>query len=52
LAGVPVRTSWLEDEVLAYVRRGRLDRAALCLPRCNRERLLALLRGAGATHAL
>jgi S-adenosylmethionine-dependent methyltransferase len=52
LEGVPVRASWLEDEVLAYIRRGRLDRAALGLPSCNRERLLALLRGAGATHAL
>jgi S-adenosylmethionine-dependent methyltransferase len=52
LEGVPVRTSWLEDEVLAYIRRGRLDRAALCLPRCNQERLLTLLRGARATHVL
>ncbi len=52
LEGVPVRVSWLEDETLAYIRRGRLDRAALCLPRCNRERLLALLRSAGATHVL
>ena len=52
LEGVPVRVSWLEDETLAYIRRGRLDRAALCLPRCDRDRLLALLRGARATQAL
>ena len=52
LEGMPVRISWLEEEMLAYIRRGRLDRAALCLPRCDQERLLALLRGAGATHAL
>jgi ubiquinone/menaquinone biosynthesis C-methylase UbiE len=52
LEGMPVRVSWLEEETLAYIRRGRLDRAALCLPRCDRDRLLALLRGAGATNAL
>ena len=52
LEGTPVRVSWLEEETLAYIRRGRLDRAALCLPRCDQERLLALLRGAGATNAL
>lgn len=43
--GVPVRASWLEEEVLAYIRRGRLDRAAECLPHCDRARLLTLLRG-------
>lgn len=43
--GEAVRTSWLEEETLAYVRRGRLERAAMCLPFCNRDRLLALLRG-------
>ena len=52
LEGMPVRVSWLAEETLAYIRRGRLDRAALCLPRCDRGRLLALLRDAGATNAL
>ena len=52
LGGVPVRVSWLEEETLAYVRRGRLDRAARCLPHCDRDRLLALLRGAQATGVL
>ena len=52
LGGMPVRVSWLEEEMLAYIRRGRLDRAALCLPRCDRGRLLALLRNDGATNAL
>jgi hypothetical protein len=52
LEGMPVRVSWLEEETLAYVRRGRLDRAALCLPHCDQERLLALLRGVGATQVL
>jgi S-adenosylmethionine-dependent methyltransferase len=47
--GVPVNVSWLEEEVLAYIRRGRLDRAALCLPYCDQERLLALLRGGQPT---
>ncbi len=45
LHGVPVRASWLEEEMLSYIRRGRLDRAALCLPHCDQARLLALLRG-------
>ena len=45
LEGAPVKASWLEEEALAYIRRGRLDRAALCLPQCDRERLLALLHG-------
>jgi len=52
LEGMPVCTSWLEEEMLAYIRRGRLDRAALCLPRCDQGRLLALLRAAGATNVL
>lgn len=45
LDGVPVPISWLEEETLAYVRRGRLERAAQCLPYCDQNRLLALLRG-------
>jgi ubiquinone/menaquinone biosynthesis C-methylase UbiE len=40
----PVCASWLEEETLAYIRRGRLERAAQCLPYCNHDRLLALLR--------
>ncbi|MFQ5594798.1 MAG: methyltransferase domain-containing protein [Anaerolineae bacterium] len=52
LAGVPVRVSWLEEEVLAYIRRGRLDRAARCLRRCDHGRLLALLRGGRTTSVL
>lgn len=52
LAGVPVRVSWLEEEMLAYIRRGRLDRAALCLSHCDHGRLLALLRGAQAMGVL
>ncbi|GAB4531399.1 MAG: hypothetical protein Kow0063_10620 [Anaerolineae bacterium] len=44
LDGTPVVVSWLEEETLAYIRRGRLERAALCLPHCDRDRLLALLR--------
>ncbi len=52
LDGVSVHASTLEEETLAYIRRGRLDRAALCLPRCDHGRLVALLRGARATHVL
>jgi ubiquinone/menaquinone biosynthesis C-methylase UbiE len=52
LEGVAVRASWLEEETLAYIRRGRLERAAECLPHCDRGRLLALLRGERATDVL
>lgn len=52
LEGVAARVSWLEEETLAYIRRGRLERAAQCLPHCNRERLLALLRGEQALGVL
>ncbi len=44
LDGTPVRVSWLEEDTLAYIRRGRPERAALCLPHCDRDRMLALLR--------
>lgn len=44
LDGVPVPVAWLEEEALAYVRHGRLERTALCLPYCDRDRLLSLLR--------
>jgi S-adenosylmethionine-dependent methyltransferase len=52
LEGVQVRAAWLEEETLAYIRRGRLDRAALMLPRCDHARLLALLRGEVKTPVL
>lgn len=45
LDGVQVCVSWLEEETLAYIRRGRLERAAQTLPYCDNNRLLALLRG-------
>lgn len=43
--GVLVRVAWAEEEWLANIRRGRLDRAARILPHLDRSRLLALLRG-------
>ena len=46
LDAVAVRVPELEETTLAYLRRGRLDRAALCLPHCNPERFQALLRRA------
>jgi SAM-dependent methyltransferase len=52
LDGLPVRVSWLEEGVLTYIRRGRLDRAAQCLPHCDPGRLLALLRGEQVTAVL
>jgi ubiquinone/menaquinone biosynthesis C-methylase UbiE len=52
LDGVPVSVPWLEEETLAYIRRGRLDRAAQCLPHCDHSRLMLLLRGEQATGVL
>ena len=52
LDGVPVHTSWLEEELLAYIRRGRLERASQCLSHCDQVRLLALLRGEQAIGVL
>ena len=43
--GTAVRVPWLEEETLAYIRRGRLDRAAFCLRYCDRNRLVMLIRG-------
>jgi SAM-dependent methyltransferase len=45
LEGMPISVSWIEEETLAYIRRRRLDRAALCLPKCDPGRLLDLMRG-------
>lgn len=42
--GVPVQVSCLEEGVLAYIRRGRLNRAAACLSLCDHARLRALLK--------
>jgi hypothetical protein len=52
LGGIAVRTSSLEEETLAYIRRGRLERAARCLPYCDHGRLLALLRGEKTTQVI
>ncbi len=45
LNGVLVNVPWLEEETLAYLRRGRLERAALCLAKCDASRMQALLNG-------
>jgi hypothetical protein len=52
LDGVQVHAAWLEEETLANLRRGRLERAALCLPYCSQERLAALLTGQVATNVI
>jgi S-adenosylmethionine-dependent methyltransferase len=48
LAGVAISVLSLEEETLAYLRRGRLDRVALALPHCDKDRFLTLLREAQA----
>lgn len=50
--GTPVNASCLEEETLAYIRRGRLERAAKCLLKCNPEKLASLLRGETHTGVL
>jgi ubiquinone/menaquinone biosynthesis C-methylase UbiE len=52
LDDVPIRVSMLEEETLAYLRRGKLERATQCLPYCNRDWLVALLRGEQITNVL
>ena len=52
LEGVTYRLPSLEEETLAYIRRNRLDRAALCLPHCDHRRLVQLMRGDQATQVL
>jgi hypothetical protein len=52
LDGESVSLSWLEEETLAYVRRGRMDRAARCLEKCDPERMLTLLRGEQSTNVI
>jgi len=52
LDGVAVRVAWLEEEILSYIRRRKLERAAACLPHCDHGRLLALLRGQMQTGVL
>ena len=44
LEGVEVRVSSLEEETLAYIRRGRLERAARCLALCNHVRLMEIIQ--------
>ncbi len=48
LDGMPVSVLALEEEALAYLRRGRLDRLALCLPHCDPDRFRALFQDAVA----
>ncbi|MCJ7551013.1 MAG: hypothetical protein MUQ30_15170, partial [Anaerolineae bacterium] len=48
LDGVAISVLSLEEVTLAYLRRGRLDRVALALPHCNKDRFLSLLREAQA----
>ena len=48
LDGTPVSVLELEEEALAYLRRGRLERLALCLPHCDPERFSALFQDAVA----
>jgi len=48
LDNTPVSVLELEEEALAYLRRGRLERLVLCLPYCDPERFHALFQDAVA----
>ncbi|MBE9525125.1 MAG: hypothetical protein IMY76_08495 [Chloroflexi bacterium] len=52
LNGRPIHVPWLEEEILAYIRRGKLERAGKCLPYCNQSKLLALLQGQQPTQVI
>jgi len=52
LNGIVIQVPWLEEEVLAYIRRGKMERAGLCLQHCDQGRLLALLQGKQPTHVI
>ena len=52
LNGLAIHVPWLEEEVLAYIRRGKLERAGKCLPYCNHDRILALLQGEHPTQVI
>lgn len=50
--GVRVRVPWLEEETLACIRRGRMQRASMCMPFCDPGRLRALIRGEQPTGVI
>jgi hypothetical protein len=50
LDGLPISVPGLEENVLANMQRGRLDRANLCLPDCDQEKLRQLLVGEVETN--
>lgn len=52
LEGIRIPVLALEEDVLAYLRQGRLDRAALALPSCDPNRLRGLLSAAYAQGLL
>ncbi|MBU1661065.1 MAG: nucleotidyltransferase [Chloroflexi bacterium] len=52
IEGVSVQVPWLEEETLSYLRRGKLERAALCLSHCDPERMRALLTDDQPTNVI
>lgn len=52
LDDIPVNISWLEEETLAYLRRGKIDRVCMALNHCDHAILLNLLRRKTATNVL
>ncbi len=52
LDGVPVMVPWLEENVLANLRRGKLNRASLGLRHCDQDRIRHLLIGDIKTNVI
>jgi hypothetical protein len=50
LGGIPCRVSGIEEETLAYIRRGQLERAALCMPHCDHQQLNRMLDDERVRH--
>lgn len=50
--GIPIVCSWLEEETLAYIRRGRMNRAAQCLQHCDHTRIISLISGEVRTNVI
>lgn len=49
---IPIMISWLEEETLAYLRRGNIERVCVAMKYCDPSHLLSLIRGNVATNVL
>lgn len=52
LGDIPINVSWLEEETLAYLRRGKFERVCTALEHCDHNKLLDMISGNTATNVL